>query len=92
MLIAPWRTTIMGNGGFSYTMWRTQERFTPPVFFSAKTLRNTWLVRLLESGTPLLTVLTAANLESGHSVQRLLAHCEPQDPAAAAAALRGPAS
>lgn len=90
-LIAPWRTTPIADSTYSVTVWNAQEKNTPPVYFCTRSLRNTWLVRLMESGVvPVKTLLTAADLHSERSLFRLLPYCESQDPAAVAASLRGP--
>jgi hypothetical protein len=89
-LVAPWRATPITDSTYSVTVWNAQEQNTPPVYFCTRSLRNTWLVRHLESGVPFPTLLTAAHLHSERSLFRLLPYCTTQDPDAAAASLRGP--
>lgn len=89
MLISPWRTTPIHKTNYHEFMLEAQERFTPPVFFTTTRLRNTWLTRMLELGVPTLTLMEAADLASETALVRLLPYCRRQDPAAAAASLRG---
>lgn len=90
-LVAPWRTTPITDSTYSVTVWNAQEKSTPPVYFCTRSLRNTWLVRMMESGVPVPTLLKAANLHSERSMFRLLPYCTPQDDIEMAASLRGPA-
>jgi hypothetical protein len=87
-LISPWRTEPMADNTLGVGLWQAQERFEPPVYFNLTTLRNTWLVRHIESGTPLPLLLEIAELETMTSIIRLLPYCETRPPAASAAAMR----
>lgn len=89
LLVSPWRSKPLEGRDFGSTLWQTQEQDTPPAYFNIKLLRNTWLVRQLESGVPLTTLLTASGLATVESVLKLLPFCAAQDPAAAAVSLRG---
>lgn len=89
-LVAPWRDTQISDNTYSLTVWNAQQASTPPRYFSARSLRSTWLVRQMEAGVPVRSLLEAADLRSGESLFRMLAFTRTQDPVAASAALRGP--
>lgn len=88
-LLTPWRDTPISSGTYSMVIWKTQERSTPPAYFCTRSLRNTWLVRLMEQGVPVPTLLEAAGLRSEKALFHLLSFCRTQTPGERAASLRG---
>lgn len=58
-------------------------------WFSARSLRNTWLVARLTEGTPIPTLMDAAGLESIEALKAFLVYVPAMAPADRAAALRG---
>lgn len=88
-LLSPWRDTSISPNTFTLGLWVAQEKFTPPTYFNLGRLRNTWVVRLMDAGVPLNTLLTAADLSSDKTITRLRPYCATQSTEAAAAAMRG---
>lgn len=60
----------------------------PPVDFSSESLRNTWLLRHIEAGTPLPVLMPQAALLSTVTLDRLLTFVTPAAPEAAARFMR----
>jgi hypothetical protein len=87
-LVSPWRTEPMARNTLTLGIWQAQERFPPPAYWNQTTLRNTWMVRHIESGTPLPLLTEIADVETLQSIIRLLPYCETQTPAMSAAAMR----
>lgn len=88
-LTTPWRDTKPTEATHHICLGKAQELFTPPVYFNSTSLRNTWLVRHMEAGVPLPTLMTAAGLRSTESLSRMMGYCTPQSEDEAAASLRG---
>jgi hypothetical protein len=87
-LVSPWREDPMAKNTLTQGIWLAQERFPPPTYWNQSTLRNTWMVRHIESGTPLPLLTEIADVETLQSIIRLLPYCETPTPAVSAAAMR----
>ena len=88
-MTTPWRDTPPTEPTHHICLGKAQELFTPPVYFNSTSLRNTWLVRHMESGVPMPTLLKAAGLRSTQSLTRMMGYCEAQTDDEAAGSLRG---
>lgn len=89
-LAASWRTTQPGTGTVDVTLAKAinDEAAAPPVDFSSETLRNTWMVRHLEAGTPPKLVLAQAALATTITFEKLLPYVATPTGAEAAALMR----
>lgn len=87
---APWSTKQPNPGTVDATLRNAinDEAAAPPVDFSTETLRNTWMVRHLEAGTPPKLVLAQAALTSTVTFEKLLPYVAAPTGAAAAALMR----
>ncbi|MBB3042495.1 hypothetical protein [Nocardioides soli] len=88
-MTTPWRDTRVTDATHHVVLGQAQELYTPPVYFNSTSLRNTWLVRHMEAGVPLPSLMKAAGLRSTESLSRMMGYCEPQTDDEIAAALRG---
>ncbi|WP_155992252.1 tyrosine-type recombinase/integrase [Nocardioides sp. URHA0032] len=89
-MTTPWRDTPITEATHYIVLNKAQELYTPPVYFNSSSLRNTWLVRHMEAGVPLRSLMKAAGLRTTESLSRMMGYCEPQTDEEIAAALRGP--
>lgn len=87
---APWRTTEPDSGCVDTTLRNAinDEAAAPPVDFSSETLRNTWMVRHLEAGTPLKLVMAQAALTSTVTCEKLLPYVQSPTGVQASALMR----
>lgn len=67
-----WRTEATTARMLQSSLAIAQHRTTPPVWFSARSLRNTWLVGHITAGTPVPTLLDAAGIESIEALKAYL--------------------
>lgn len=88
MLNSPWRDTPATARGLQNAMREAQKAFPPPVLFSPRSLRNSWLVQRLTVGTPVPTLIEAAGVESMMAFQPFLSLVPTPTPAARAESLR----
>jgi hypothetical protein len=68
----PWRKTATTPRMLQSALALAQHTVAPPVWFSARSLRNTWLVAHLTAGTPVPTLLDAAGIESIEALKAYL--------------------
>ena len=68
----PWRREATTARMLQSSLANAQHTVTPPVWFSARSLRNTWLVGHLTAGTPVPTLLDAAGIESIEALKAYL--------------------
>lgn len=89
-LAAPWRTTPPEKTSVDGTMRnaQTNQASPPPVHFSSESLRNTWLVRHLEAGTPIPLLMQQGGLLTTHSIEKLVPFAAPVPAQKAAAWMR----
>lgn len=71
-LSSPWRQPSTTARGVQNAVRIAQEAYPPPVRFSPRSLRNTWLVTRLTFGTPIPTLLAAAGIESIEALKGFL--------------------
>lgn len=90
-LCSPWRDTPTNARALQNSLATAQHTHPPLAWFSARSLRNTWLVQQITQGTPVPTLLEAAGLECVEALKNYLVYVPEQTPQARAAALRGPA-
>lgn len=89
LLMAPWRTT-MPQGTVADEAMRRAHKYNPPAAFNNLRLRNTWLCRHLEAGTPLKVLMAAAGMAEANHLHKLLTLLPDVDPALAKHTLRDP--
>lgn len=87
----PWRTEATTGRMLQSSLTAAQHQTPPPVWFSARSLRNTWLVDHLVAGTPVTTLMDAAGIESIEALKAYLPYVPVLTGSDRAAALRGPA-
>lgn len=89
-LTTPWADETPNLRAIDQTLWTTlnNETAAPPVDFSTDSLRNTWIVRHLEAGTPLGLLMVQGALKSLGTVQKLVAYAEAPAPVQAATWMR----
>lgn len=90
-LTSPWRAKPSGAVTLQNAMASAQHAFPPPVWFSPRSLRNTWVVARLTAGVPMPTLLQAAGVESLDAMRVFLPFVPEPTPALRAALLRGDA-
>ena len=88
-LISPWRDDPTTARFLSTLTGATQAGQEPPVWFSPRSLRNTWIVSHLAQGTRADILLEAAGIESFESFMPYLPHIPQADRPARAQLLRG---
>ena len=88
-LTSPWRRDPATARGLQNALASAQHTDEPLVWFSARSLRNTWLVARLIEGTPVPTLLEAAGVESIEALKAFLVYVPVPDAATRAASLRG---
>jgi integrase len=71
-LSSPWRQDSATARGVQNAVRVAQQAYPPSVRFSPRSLRNTWLVTRLSSGTPIPTLLDAAGVESIEALKAFL--------------------
>lgn len=71
LLMAPWRSTPP-QGTVADESMRRAHKYSPPVAFNHVRLRNTWLCRHLEAGTPLKVLMAAAGMAEANHLHKLL--------------------
>jgi hypothetical protein len=89
-LAAPW-TSVQPHPRTVDTTLRNainSEHAPPPVDFSSESLRNTWLVRHLEAGTPLRVLMEEGALKTLTTIEKLVSYTDSTEPDAAAAWMR----
>jgi hypothetical protein len=87
-LVAPWRDTAPTPGNVDESL-RRAHKWGPPVDFNNVRLRNTWLCRHLQDGTPLKVLMAAAGMAEANHLHNLLALLPEPTAADVARALRG---
>ena len=87
----PWRTEATTGRMLQSSLTTAQHLVPPPVWFSARSLRNTWLVEHLIAGTPVTTLMDAAGIESIEALKAYLPYVPVLTGAERATALRGTA-
>lgn len=88
-LTSPWRADAATARGLQNAMASAQHTHPPIAWFSARSLRNTWLVQRLTEGTPVPTLLEAAGLESIEALKAFLVYVPALSAAKRAQVLRG---
>lgn len=88
-LTSPWRSSDATARGLQNALATAQHSHPPIAWFSARSLRNTWLVARLTEGTPIPTLLDAAGVESIEALKAFLVYVPAATPAERAASLRG---
>ncbi len=88
-LVSPWRTAPTHPRALQQALATTQHAHPPIAWFSARSLRNTWLVARLTEGTPVPTLMDAAGLESIEALKAFLVYVPEATPTARAVSLRG---
>lgn len=88
-LTSPWRGDHVTARGLQSAVAVAQRTHPPIALFSARSLRNTWLVQRLTEGTPVPTLLDAAGVESIEALKAFLVYVPAATPGARAASLRG---
>ena len=88
-LTTPWRESAATARGSQQAISNAQHADQPIVRFSARSLRNTWLVARLTEGTPVPTLLDAAGVESIEALKAFLPYVPQPTPEERAATLRG---
>ena len=88
-LVSPWRTEPTHPRALQQSLATTQHAHPPIAWFSARSLRNTWLVARLTEGTPVPTLMDAAGLESIEALKAFLVYVPEATPQARAVSLRG---
>lgn len=88
-LASPWRNTPTNARVLQNSLASGQHTNPPTAWFSARSLRNTWLVARLTEGTPIPTLMTAAGVESIEALKAFLVFVPAASAAERAAALRG---
>lgn len=88
-LTSPWRREQATARALQNALANAQHTNTPVAWFSARSLRNTWLVARLTEGTPVPTLMDAAGLESIEALKAFLVYVPAPTAAERAAALRG---
>ena len=88
-LTSPWRPVPATARGLQNALASAQHLNPTLAWFSARSLRNTWLVNRLTEGVPVPTLMEAAGLESVEALKAYLVYVPAQTPADRAAALRG---
>jgi integrase len=68
----PWRREATTARMLQSSLAIAQHQTPPPVWFSARSLRNSWLVGHLTAGTPVPTLLDAAGIESIEALKAYL--------------------
>ena len=89
LLMEPSRTTPLTYGSQHSLVHRTQQQTEPPVWINHRRLRLTWMVRMLDTGVPLPTLMSAADVDTSDALTRLLPYVSAQSPGDAATSLRG---
>lgn len=89
LLSSPWRDTAATARGLQNAIRLAQREYPPPVWFSPRSLRNTWLVQRLTAGTPIPTLLDAAGVESIEALKAFLPFVPAVIPQKRAVSLRG---
>lgn len=74
LLTSPWRRKAPTARALGNTLRDAQKVGTGRVFFSPRSLRNTWLVNRLTVGTPIPTLLDAAGVESIEALKGFLVY------------------
>jgi hypothetical protein len=87
-LVSPWEAEPQARNTLTHALWQAQERYEPPAYWNQTTLRNTWMVRHIESGTPLPLLTEIADVKTLQSIIRMLPYCDTQTPAVSAASMR----
>lgn len=88
-LTSPWRAVDPTARGLQGSLATAQNAHPPVVWFSPRSLRNTWLVARLTEGTPVPTLMDAAGVECIEALRGFLVFVPAATPQARAAALRG---
>lgn len=88
-LTSPWRADPATARGLQTALATAQHTHPPIAWFSARSLRNTWLVQRLTDGTPIPTLMDAAGLESIEALKAYLVYVPAATPQARAVSLRG---
>lgn len=73
-LISPWRTEPTLPRALQTALAHAQHTHQPLVWFSPRSLRNTWLVQRLAEGVPVPVLLEAAGLESIEALKAFLVY------------------
>ena len=89
LLMTPWRST-MSRGSACDEWMRRAHLYGPPVEFNNIRLRNTWLCRHLEAGTPLKILMAAAGMAEANHLHKLLTLLPDVNATDAQRALRDP--
>lgn len=89
-ILSPWRDEPTTSKFLSTLTGATQTGNEPPVWFSPRSLRNTWIVSHLTHGTRGDVLLAAAGIESLESFMSYLPHLKEPDDIECARLLRGP--
>ena len=84
----PWANEPVTAKALQNSLASAQKTYEPPVWFSPRSLRNTWLVNRLTTGTPIPTLLDAAGLESVEALKEFLVFVPTPALPARAASLR----
>lgn len=87
-LSSPWRAPSATARGVQNAVRIAQEAYPPPVRFSPRSLRNTWLVTRLTAGTPIPTLLDAAGIGSIEAFRPFLRFVTAPTPGVRARSLR----
>ncbi len=87
-LTSPWRTQAATARGLQNAVRLAQRVYPPPVWFSARSLRNTWLTARLTAGTPIPILMEAAGIETVEGLRPFLAFVRTPTAAVRAASLR----
>lgn len=88
-LTSPWRAEVTNARALQNALAGAQHMHPPVAWFSARSLRNTWLVARLTEGTPIPVLMEAAGLETIEALKAYLVYVPALTPAERAAALRG---
>ncbi|MFC7497076.1 MULTISPECIES: hypothetical protein [unclassified Nocardioides] len=88
LLNSPWRTMPASGPGLLNAIREAQAAYPPPVRFSPRSLRNTWLVSRLEAAA-VPTLMEAAGVETLEALRPFLGLVAKPSPAARATSLRG---
>ena len=88
-LTSPWRAEPATARALQNALATAQHTHPPLAWFSARSLRNTWLVARLTEGTPVPTLMEAAGVESIEALKVYLSYVPEPSAQARAVSLRG---
>lgn len=89
LVASPWRTVPQTDPAFDQLFARMNVDSPPPARWNHQRLRNTWMARHLEAGTPLTVLMGAAGISTVQTIVRLLPLLPDVDQSTVASWLRG---